>query len=941
MTNKEIKVFGARSNNLKNINVTIPRNKLVVITGKSGSGKSSLAFNTIHAEGQRRYLDTFNAYARQFLGNSEKPLVDKITGLSPVVSIEQKTTIKSPRSTVGTITEIYDYLRLLFARIGTAYSYNTDEKMIKYQKDDIIKNIFNEFKKKTINILSPKVRSRKGNYQDLFRKIVKQGFLKARINGVITEITPGLRLDRYKTHDIEILIDKLNININNSKRLISSVETALKDGDGVLMILDESENRIRYFSQHLMCPTTGIAYKNPEPNNFSFNSPHGACQSCNGLGFTKKIDIQKLIPNKNISINAGAIAAIKDNNSKWILKQIEIIGKKFNFDLTTKIIDIPKEGLNAILYGFNETFSLSMKTAGVSKRYKIDFEGIANFIIEQSNLSYSKSVARWANKYMSEYNCDNCNGSRLNPISTSYKIGNKNIHDLVQMDISEIYKWIVSVENTLNENEKKISQQILQEIEKRTKFILNVGLSYLNLNRTSRSLSGGESQRIRLATQIGSQLTNVLYILDEPSIGLHQKDNQKLIKSLKMLREIGNSIIVVEHDKELILESDYLIDIGPEAGENGGYITFFGDKRKFKKYENSLTLDYITGKQKINIPSIRRKGNGKSIKLIGASGNNLKDINLEIPLGIMCCITGVSGSGKSTLINKTLYPILNKFFHKSLQEPLEYKSIEGIHNIDKVIEVNQSPIGKSPRSNPATYNDIFTKIRELYASIPESKIRGYKAGRFSFNVSGGRCEKCQGAGMKTIDMGFLSDILIQCDNCKGRRYNRETLEIRYKGQSISDILNMTVDKSVLFFKNIPSIYNKVKTLQDVGLGYIKLGQPATTLSGGEAQRVKLASELSKLSTGNTLYILDEPTTGLHFTDIKILLNILNKLVNKGNSIIIIEHNLDIIKCADYIIDIGLEGGKNGGKIICNGTPESIVQEQVGYTAKYLKNELPI
>ena len=935
MREDKIEVIGARVHNLKNIDLSIPRNQLVVFTGKSGSGKSSLAFDTIHAEGQRRYLETFSAYARQFLGNTERPDVDKITGLSPVVSIEQKTTSKNPRSTVGTITEIYDYLRLLFSRAGIAYSYNTGEAMIRYTDEQIVQLIQKDFKNKKINILSPIVRSRKGHYRELLRKTLKKGYVKVRIDGEIRDIIPGMKLDRYVTHDIEIVVDRLKVKKENEKRLISSIKVALKDGDSVMMILEHEKDSVRYFSKNLMCPSSGIAYKNPEPNNFSFNSPKGACNSCNGLGYHKKVDFKKIIPDDKLSINRGAIAAIEGQNAKWFSKQIEGIGKKHKFDLSTPIKDINKEGLNAILYGMQENFTFEIKSVGVTKIYKIQFVGIVNFIEEQSKLSYVKSIERWANKYMSEYHCDSCNGSRLNKESTSYKVGKTSIQDLSSMDISHFYKWVTSVDENLNATQNKIANQILKELEKRTKFILDVGLGYLSLGRSSKTLSGGESQRIRLATQIGSQLTNVLYILDEPSIGLHQRDNQKLITSLKELRDIGNSVIVVEHDMDMIIESDYVVDLGPDAGEHGGEITFSGTSKQFIKGKSN-TAKYINGKFKIEIPINRRKGNGKKLVLKGAKGNNLKNVNLEIPLGLLCCITGVSGSGKSSLINKTLYPILNKYFFRSVQEPLEYKEIKGIEHIDKVIEVDQSPIGRSPRSNPATYSTVFSQIRNLYSSLPEAKIRGYKSGRFSFNVQGGRCEECKGGGMKTIEMNFLPDVLIHCEECNGRRYNRETLEMRYKGKSISDVLDLTINQAVNFFEKIPPIYRKIKTLQDVGLGYIRLGQAATTLSGGEAQRVKLASELAKRSTGNTLYILDEPTTGLHFDDIKVLLKVIDKIVEQGNTVIIIEHNLDVIKTADHIIDIGPEGGGKGGEIICNGTPESIVKTEVGYTSKYLR-----
>ena len=938
MREDKIEVIGARVHDLKNINLSIPRNQLVVFTGKSGSGKSSLAFDTIHAEGQRRYLETFSAYARQFLGNTERPDVDKITGLSPVVSIEQKTTSKNPRSTVGTITEIYDYLRLLFSRAGIAYSYNTGEAMIRYTDEQIVQLIQKDFKNKKINILSPIVRSRKGHYRELLRKTLKKGYVKVRIDGEIRDIIPGMKLDRYVTHDIEIVVDRLKVKKENEKRLISSIKVALKDGDGVMMILEHEKDSVRYFSKNLMCPSSGIAYKNPEPNNFSFNSPKGACNSCNGLGYHKKVDLKKIIPDDKLSINRGAIAAIEGQNAKWFSKQIEGIGKKHKFDLSTPIKDINKEGLNAILYGMQENFTVEIKSVGVTKSYKIQFDGIVNFIEEQSKLSYVKSIERWANKYMSEYHCDSCNGSRLNKESTSYKVGKTSIQDLSSMDISHFYKWVTSVDENLNATQNKIANQILKELEKRTKFILDVGLGYLSLGRSSKTLSGGESQRIRLATQIGSQLTNVLYILDEPSIGLHQRDNQKLITSLKELRDIGNSVIVVEHDMDMIIESDYVVDLGPDAGEHGGEITFSGTSKQFIKGKSN-TAKYINGKFKIEIPINRRKGNGKKLVLKGAKGNNLKNVNLEIPLGLLCCITGVSGSGKSSLINKTLYPILNKYFFRSVKEPLEYKEIKGIEHIDKVIEVDQSPIGRSPRSNPATYSAVFSQIRNLYSSLPEAKIRGYKSGRFSFNVQGGRCEECKGGGMKTIEMNFLPDVLIHCEECNGRRYNRETLEIRYKGKSISDVLDLTINQAVNFFEKIPAIYRKIKTLQDVGLGYIRLGQAATTLSGGEAQRVKLASELAKRSTGNTLYILDEPTTGLHFSDIQLLLNVLHRLRDNGNTLVVIEHNLDVIKTADWIIDLGPEGGDGGGEIIAEGSPQKIISNKKSFTGKYLKRYL--
>ena len=938
MSKEVIEIIGARVHNLKNINVSLPRNKLIVFTGKSGSGKSSLAFNTIHAEGQRRYLETFNAYARQFIGYSEKPDVDKITGLSPVVSIEQKSTVRSPRSTVGTITEIYDYLRLLFAKTGIAYSYNTGEKMISYSNQEIINLINKKYQNERIIILSPIIRSRKGNYKELFKKILQKGYIKVRVDGELVEITPGMKLDRYITHDIEIVIDKFTIKESNNNRLEKSINTALINGEDSIIIVSDKDKKQRYFSKNLMCPSTGISYKKAEPNSFSFNSPKGACKDCNGLGFIEKVDIAKIIPDHNLSINTGGIAPIEGKNANWIKKQINIIGKKYSFNLNTPIRKIAKEGINAILYGLDDSFYIQNDMIGFSKNYRIQFRGIVNFIEEQYKISDIPSISRWAKKYMTEFTCHSCNGSRLNKESSSYKIADKNIVDLVNMDIKSLYKWISNLENKLNSTQKIISQQIIKEISKRLEFILDVGLDYLTLNRNSNSLSGGEAQRIRLATQIGTKLTSVLYILDEPSIGLHQRDNMKLISSLKKLRDIGNTVIVVEHDKEIMLESDYIVDLGPEAGQHGGFISFSGEKNKFIK-TNNITSNYLNGILKIDIPASRRLGNGKFLHLKGASGNNLKNINMKIPLGTLCCITGVSGSGKSTLITKTLYPILSNYFYRSVYEPLKYDSITGIENIDKVIEVDQNPIGKSPRSNPATYTGLFSKIRELFANVNESKVRGYKSGRFSFNVVGGRCETCKGSGLKVLEMKFLPDVLVTCENCNGKRYTRDTLEIKYKGKSIADVLEMSVDTATIFFQNIPSIYNKLKSLQDVGLGYIRLGQSSNTLSGGESQRVKLASELSKKSTGKTMYILDEPTTGLHFEDIKLLLKVVNKLINMGNTVLIIEHNLDIIKTADYIFDLGPEGGIGGGEIICNGSPEFLVKQNIGFTSKFLKDEI--
>ena len=932
-----IGIYGARVHNLKNINLQIPRDKLVVFTGKSGSGKSSLAFDTIHSEGQRRYLETFNAYARQFIGNLERPDVDKITGLSPVVAIEQKTTSKNPRSTVGTITEIYDYLRLLYSRVGIAYSYNTNEKMIRYSDDKIIDLIKKEYDGVSISILSPLIKSRKGHYGELFHKLQSKGYIKARVDGEIIEITPNLQLDRYKTHDIEVVIDRIKINEKCDKRLLSSLKQAMDDGEGIMMIL-MGDNSVRYFSRNLMCPSTGLAYNNPEPNSFSFNSPKGACQTCNGLGFFKSVDRNKIIPNDKISINNGGIVPLENKNSSWITDQLELIGRKYKFNLNTPINEISDEGLNVILFGTKENIKVNLKTAGISKVYKINFVGIINFIEEQAHHSSVRSVEKWASKYMTSHVCKKCKGARLNKQSANFRIADKSIFEVSSLDIISLKNWVSNIENSFSKNEKLIAKQIIKELLKRVQFIIDVGLSYLSLNRTSKTLSGGEAQRIRLATQIGSQLTNVLYILDEPSIGLHQRDNLKLIDSLKKLRDIGNSIIVVEHDKDMIENSDFIVDIGPHAGVHGGEIVSVGSIDDIIN-DNQITSDYLTGRKKIEIPQIRRKGNGKFLKLFSAQGNNLKKVDLNIPLGLLCCVTGVSGSGKSTLINETLYPILNKHFFRAEKNPLKFAEIDGLDNIDKVIEINQSAIGRTPRSNPATYTGVFGDIRSLFASLPESKVRGYKIGRFSFNVIGGRCEGCRGGGMKTIEMNFLPDVLVHCEDCNSRRYNKETLEVKYKGKSISDILDLTINQAVDFFEHIPSINRKISTIKDVGLGYITLGQSATTLSGGEAQRIKLAAELSKRSTGNTFYILDEPTTGLHFDDVKVFLNVIYSIVDKGNSVLIIEHNMDVIKVADHIIDLGPEGGDGGGEIVCQGTPEQIIKSSKGYTSSFLKKEL--
>ncbi len=931
-------VFGAKEHNLKNINVSIPRNELVVITGLSGSGKSSLAFDTIYAEGQRRYIETFSAYARQFLGGLERPKVDKISGLSPVISIEQKTTSKNPRSTVGTITEIYDFLRLLYARASDAYSYNTDEKMVSYSDDEIIHIINKELDQKRIILLAPVIRSRKGHYRELFEQTARQGFLRVRVDGELREINPGMKLDRFKTHDIEIVVDKLIIKQENKKRLKQSIETAMKYGNGLMMTVEIESEKERFFSRQLMCSKTGISYAQAEPNSFSFNSPKGACQSCNGLGIVSNIDLKKIITNDSLSIQKGGIVPIAKSNNSWITNQIETIGKKYDFNLSTPIKEIPKKGLDAIFYGSKESFNVKLKKAGISKTYKINFEGIVPFIEDQFKHASSPRLKRWAAEYMIKEDCKCCNGSRLNKESCFFKIDDLNIAEVSNMDIQELHKWINSLESKLSEKQNIIAKEIIKELSKRVQFLLDVGLNYLSLNRSSSSLSGGESQRIRLATQIGSQLTDVLYILDEPSIGLHQRDNQKLINSLKELRDIGNSIIVVEHDKEMIMAADHIIDIGPGAGINGGQIIAKGNAKDFMK-NSSITIDYLKGKKRIEINPKRRIGNNKSIVIKGARGNNLQNITAEFPLGKFIGVIGVSGSGKSSLINETLYPILNQHFYNSVKKPLEFDSVKGLEHIDKVIEVDQSPIGRTPRSNPATYTGVFSEIRTLFANHPESKARGYKVGRFSFNVSGGRCEECQGAGVRTIEMNFLPDVHVDCEYCNGKRYNRETLEIRYKGKSIADVLDMNIKQALTFFKNHPKIKRQINALAEVGLGYIKLGQQSTTLSGGESQRVKLASELSKKSTGNTFYILDEPTTGLHFEDVNVLLQVLEKLVNKGNTVLVIEHNLDVVKMADHIIEIGPDGGSNGGKIINVGTPEEISLSNEGYTASFLKEEL--
>lgn len=938
LENEYIRVYGARVHNLKNIDVEIPRNSLTVITGLSGSGKSSLAFDTIFAEGQRRYIETFSAYARNFLGNMERPHVDKITGLSPVISIEQKTTNRNPRSTVGTTTEIYDYLRLLFARAGIAYSYNTGEKMVKYTEEQVLNLILEQYLGKRIYLLAPVVRTRKGHYKELFEQIRKKGYLHVRVDGEIREIVYGLKLDRYKNHDIEIVIDKMAVSNTDLDRLKQSVAIAMKQGDGLIMILDNETGEVRHYSKRLMCPSTGLSYSEPAPHNFSFNSPQGYCKKCKGLGVVNQIDIHKVIPNTTKSIYDGAIVPLGKYKNSMIFWQIAALLEKYDEDIKTPVADLSEDLLEEVLYGSDERIKIKNTLIGTSSDYFVTFEGVIKYIQMIQEKNASATAKKWADQFSQTASCPSCQGAKLNKEALSFKIHDKNIHDLASMDIAELYEWMDGVEVYLTDTQKIIAVEILKELKTRLRFLLDVGLDYLSLNRSSVSLSGGESQRIRLATQIGSQLVNVLYILDEPSIGLHQRDNLRLINSLKKLRDLGNTVIVVEHDKDMMLAADYIVDLGPRAGRLGGEVVFAGTPQEMLQTD-TLTSMYLNGKKKIEVPPTRRKGNGHSLWLRGAKGNNLKGIDVEFPLGMLICVTGVSGSGKSTLVNDTLQPILSQKFYRSLQDPLAYDKLEGIEHIDKIVNVDQSPLGRTPRSNPATYTGVFSDIRSLFVDLPEAKIRGYKPGRFSFNVKGGRCETCSGNGYKTIEMNFLPDVYVPCEDCHGKRYNRETLEVRFKGKSIADVLDMTINQAVEFFEHVPRILNKIQVLQEVGLGYIKLGQSSTTLSGGESQRVKLSTELAKRDTGRTLYVLDEPTTGLHFEDIRVLLAVLNKLVDRGNTVVVIEHNFDVIKTADYIIDIGPEGGRGGGKLLGHGTPEEVVQSNVGYTPQFLKEEL--
>ena len=935
---EKIQVFGARVHNLKNVDVELPRNSLTVITGLSGSGKSSLAFDTIFAEGQRRYIETFSAYARNFLGNLERPDVDKITGLSPVISIEQKTTNKNPRSTVGTTTEIYDFFRLLYARAGEAYSYLSGKKMVRYTEEQIIDLIIKDYEGRRIYLLAPLVRNRKGHYKELFETVRRKGYLYVRVDGEIREVLPGMKLDRYRNHSVEVVVDKLCVGVKDDKRLRSSVATAMQQGEGELMVFDAETEGVRHYSKRLMCPDTGLSYRDPAPHNFSFNSPQGACPRCKGLGYVNLIDMDKVVPDRSLSVYNGAILPLGKYKNSMIFWQIEALLEKYDAGLKTPVKDLPEEALNEILYGSVDRVRVKAQLIHTSSDYYVQYEGLVKYIQSVQENEGSATAQKWAEQFSKTVTCPECHGQRLNKEALHFRIADKNIAELSGMDIAELYDWVTHVEEHLTDRQRKIAPEILKEIRVRLKFLLDVGLDYLSLNRASVSLSGGESQRIRLATQIGSQLVNVLYILDEPSIGLHQRDNRRLINSLKSLRDMGNTVIVVEHDEEMMENADYIIDMGPKAGRLGGEVVFQGTPAEMLK-QDTLTSRYLNRTCAIEVPSVRRTGNGHSLWLRGASGNNLKHVDVEFPLGTLICVTGVSGSGKSTLINDTLQPILSQHFYRSLRDPLPYDKIEGLEFVDKVVSVDQSPIGRIPRSNPATYTGVFNDIRALFVSLPEAKIRGYKPGRFSFNVKGGRCEACSGNGYKTIEMNFLPDVYVPCEVCHGKRYNRETLEVRYKGKSIADVLDMTINRAVEFFENQPTILNKIKVLQDVGLGYIKLGQPSTTLSGGESQRIKLATELSKRDTGRTLYILDEPTTGLHFEDIRVLLGVLNRLVDKGNTVVVIEHNLDVIKSADFLIDMGPEGGRGGGQLLFEGTPEALAQSGVGYTSKYLKEML--